>query len=327
MSLDGSGDAKRAERSFERHLDLLLAEEIECRPAFARWLLDRGLRGAMKHRPDPIRIEVRIGWTDPSMDGVVAGEDDLFVTASWSDGTRSVLLIEDKLDAVLQRGQVERYLGRVAAHRQRGAVAGAMVVAPQAYLDARRQELGGLVHLAIEDLARRLEADADTIGGEIGDRLRWRSARLARLREGRRTPAIEHGPTIDLCRRMTAFLNRIGSQAGPNPRTLRTANTTWLFFRHGWGLVFKIPAGVVDIYPAKLWPSEDRSSWTAQPPQGFEAAPDGEGNLVLRWSLSERPDFDAMLVDGNIGPVEDALRACDAASRWIDERTSGRMSN
>ena len=132
---------------------------------------------------------------------------------------------------------------------------------------------------------------------------------------------------MDLCRRMTAFLDHIGSQAGPNPRTLRTANTTWLFFRHGWGLVFKIPAGVVDIYPAKLWPSEDRSSWTAQPPQGFEAATDGEGNLVLRWSLSERPDYDAMLVDGNIGPIEDALRACDAASRWIDERTCGRMSN
>ena len=306
-------------RAYERHLDLLLAEELECRPAFARWFIAKAIPAEDLPMGTPELVQVTISRYVSDLGAAAAGEDDLCVVADWADGSRIVLLVEDKLDAVLQRDQVERYRERVALLHSQGVAAAGVVVAPMSYLEAKWQELEPLSKVSIDEIAHQLEVDATDADVDLRSRLLWRSRQLVQLRESRRAPAKEHEPTVRVRNRMIAFLDSIGSTSGPDAKTMRTINTDWLFFKHGESLIFKIAAGVVDIYPRKLWVDFDPDRPPLAPPPGFRPAADSKKNLVLRWTSPVPLDMNEMRESGDIEPAQDALRACDAASRWIDQ--------
>lgn len=306
-------------RSYERHLDLLLAEELECRPAFARWFIAKAIPEEELPTGVPLRVQVTISHYLSDLGATAAGEDDLCVVADWADGSRIVLLIEDKLDAVLQRDQVERYRERVALLHSQGVAAAAVVVAPMSYLEAKRPQLASLSQVSIDEIARQLELDAADADGDLRSRLLWRSRQLVQLRESRRVPPKDHGPTVRVRDRMIAFLEEIGSMSGPDAKSMRTINTDWLFFRHGESLIFKVPNGYVDIYPRKLWVEFDPDRPPLAPPPEFRPATDSKKNLVLRWTNPVSLDLNQMRDSGDIKQAEEALRACDAASRWIDQ--------
>lgn len=103
------GDEPLNRRVYEQHLDLLLVE-LECRPAFARWFLTRAFGDVELPQGDPVAVTVTNSRVDNELDDTAAGEDDLFLTATWADGSRWMVLVEDKLDAVPQPRQVGRYL-------------------------------------------------------------------------------------------------------------------------------------------------------------------------------------------------------------------------
>ncbi len=305
-------------RAYERHLDLLLAEELECRPAFARWFVSRALPTEALPEGLPSRVHVTISRFVSDLGVAAAGEDDLCVEVDWADEFRVVLLVEDKLDAVLQEGQVKRYLERVAQLHSKGIAAAGVIVAPISYLEAKHEQLVPLSMLSIDEIAEHLEADAEYANPEMRSRLLWRSKQLVSLREGRRSPARDHEPTIRVRDAMIAFLASIGSTSGPDAKTMRTINTDWLYFKHGEGLIFKIPASVVDIYPCKIWASYDPDASLIAPPPDFHRAEDTKKNLVLRWTSDVALDLETMRQTSDIARAEDALRACDVASRWID---------
>ena len=70
-------------RVYERHLDLLLAEELSCRPSFTRWVFERAFGaddGSLAELPsgDPHDVVVQVS-DDDSITDDAAGENDLLV--------------------------------------------------------------------------------------------------------------------------------------------------------------------------------------------------------------------------------------------------------
>lgn len=189
----------RGRRVYERHLDLLLAEELSCRPAFARWMIDECLRDAKLPAGAPDEVIVEISHDDDIGDDPdAAGENDLFLEARWNDGGRVLLLIEDKLDAVVQPRQFERYLQRIDHHQGQPDVtaAGGAAIAPAGYLKRHSADLGPLTAISVEDIAKRLKEDAKTADPEVARRLLWRAERLVSIRQSRRLPVPEDEETV-----------------------------------------------------------------------------------------------------------------------------------
>jgi hypothetical protein len=318
--IDAETDERVLRRAYERHLDLLLAEELECRPAFARWFISQADLGDVTLPDgDPSTVTVRISHEANDVAPEAIGEDDLRVRAEWPNGHTVTLLVEDKLDAVLQPRQIERLVARAQSVRTSGLVAGALVVAPRSYLDAQTEALADVSKLSIDDIAERLGADAEAADGEIKARLAWRAKNLVTLKDARRTQTPDHEPTIALRKWLIAELAAIEPAARPEPNTMRTANGTWLYFAPNKALIFKIPNGIVDIYPAKIWPEYDLDNPIVPEPADFERAEDSVPNVVLRWSAGTQIDM-AALWDGDRPPVLlEALHACGQASRWIED--------
>jgi len=117
------------ERKYERDIDLLLAEEFEVSPDFAKWFL------AETKRFSEIDAQVNAVYVSKSD---ATGESDLVVIYKNASGIgHFALLIEDKIDARLQPKQEERYRLRAAEEIARTpssySEAAVVICAPQAY--------------------------------------------------------------------------------------------------------------------------------------------------------------------------------------------------
>jgi hypothetical protein len=115
----------------ERCTDLLLLEEFYASAEFCDWFLARtvGAEWAGAAVREVGRSVVRYGR-----------ESDLEVGCEHADGRRLRLLIENKIKAVFQKGQVEEYAHRAARYVEQGEcdVARTVLVAPRAYGAAER---------------------------------------------------------------------------------------------------------------------------------------------------------------------------------------------
>ncbi len=97
----------------ERHLDLLLAEEMAVNPSFVRWVPEGAYRdlkdGQREHLAlpagAPAHVSTTVSFWDSSGQPGAAGETDVLVRLEWEDGVAVGLFIEDKLDAVFQPWQ------------------------------------------------------------------------------------------------------------------------------------------------------------------------------------------------------------------------------
>jgi hypothetical protein len=98
------------ERRYERDVDLLLAEEFAVNPAFA----DRFKAVTKFAHETATFVDLWVSKSDN------LGESDLIVIYQTEDGERFALLIEDKIDAPLQRDQAARYGQRADRDRALG---------------------------------------------------------------------------------------------------------------------------------------------------------------------------------------------------------------
>ena len=117
----------------ERDMDMLLAEEFSVSPDFAAWFL-----GQTKFSSTGAHVTaVYVSKADST------GESDLEIVYEKAGGERIAVLIEDKIDAVLQPEQEARYRQRADAEKARGEFSDYEVIlcSPQKYYDAHQDEV------------------------------------------------------------------------------------------------------------------------------------------------------------------------------------------
>jgi hypothetical protein len=161
--------------SSEAHLDLLLAEELAVNQQFLRRFVEpaRALTGT-DPVSDVVTAVVRLNvWDDggPSCVATDGGENDIDVAVTIGSHTMRVL-IEDKVWAVFQPDQCERYRRRADS---RGDTA--VLVAPKSRLNDGTHTHSFHLTYAIEDLADWLDEQAGSNEGQWSQRLRWRAGR------------------------------------------------------------------------------------------------------------------------------------------------------
>jgi hypothetical protein len=98
----------------ERDIDLLLLEEFLSSELFSRWFIEHAL-----HPPGPSNNLGQVRRAGRSVTQSM-GESDLEIVFEAADGSRTYLLIENKVNAVFQPAQAERYHLRGRTYLERG---------------------------------------------------------------------------------------------------------------------------------------------------------------------------------------------------------------
>lgn len=321
-------DSASIRRAYERHLDLLLAEELCCNPAFARFLFERALGADQIPGDDDPEIAVTISDADDlGADEGAGGETDVLAEATFS-GQRFLVLIEDKLDANLQPNQIGRYLRRAELHASKDevAAAGALIVAPNTHLVSKASELQGIKRLAVDAIAEWMTNHAKSIehaDPNTAKRLHWRAKQLVQLRQARSAPSPDHEPSIAARDLIIDRLREEAPQVEPRPKSMRTANQGWLYFARPDAIIYKVVHGYVDIYLGDLWPDDEAAQQRIHQdgpwPANFLPTNDTVGNRVLRSTV--RPDAESSRMRPIQQIDETELRrgadACAAAASWI----------
>lgn len=308
----------------EARLDLLLAEELSVDADFSRWFVEAALANCGVSLPGgaPSRVDVRFNVWDDIAGVDDAGENDLDVMLWW--GNRGVcVLVENKVWAILQPRQAERYRARARVHR--GA---AILVAPRRYLSAHADDAAKFDgQHSLEDIAARLRGTAQNRESVARARYEWRAALVEELAAPpKRSVAADHPPTVAFCAYCCDWLGTHAPTARPNPRMLHTENQGWLWFNHPTDLGYKVTHGVVDLYVAVNGFGGTVADLAAVleanggPPEDFEPAVDGSGNVVLRYTASARvPPAAGVPADpAVVRVVLEGLDACRRATEWFD---------
>ena len=153
-------------RVYERDIDILLAEEFATSRKFAEWFVREATGRTLK--------EVRVTNVDVSK-VEHAGESDLLIALYDSVNDRDIgLFIENKIDAVFQPRQAERYHIRALNSVQSDIFSETLVVlsAPEKYLSAALSGSGFKNSISYESIAEFLETNIE------GPRGRFRSKML-----------------------------------------------------------------------------------------------------------------------------------------------------
>lgn len=309
-------------RVYERHLDLLIAEELECNERFLRWFLGECF-GPISAQLSGVRVTV--GHVDDMEgDGTNAGEDDLLLEARLESGVHLVALIENKIDAVLQPRQIARYEARAARHITSGQASAAAVVAiaPQSYLERHRDDLEGAKVISVEQMAQQLDEQANRSSPEIEARLRWRAARLTHLQTVRSQPAPSYQPTIELRDWLIAAIRHHDHTIDPDPGSMRTIHTSWLSLREPSAVWFKVGHNCVDIYLNEALPdgvSKETALAALGLPEGFIDTTDSKKNPVLRFGHPSRHSIDDLWQDGPVDEtrLRELVDACVRGCAWV----------
>lgn len=320
----------------EARLDLLLAEELSVDHDLVLWFLAeagvwRKHAALLGGELDSVRAQVNYWDAWPSIPPTAQGETDLHLTLRWTDGSELAVLIEDKVWAIFQDRQPERYAERA---RARGGVA--ILVAPASYLATHGAEAaffdGAISVDVIADHVRNHPPASDPVSHR---RARWRAQVLEELiRPRSQTPVIGDPNTIAFTEFCTAWLAECAPAVVPNPRTCYTAGQGWLCFTTPRGLGYKAcgwakkPHAAVDLYV-----SEHGFDGTAEAlqrlvdhiglPDGFVVTTDTAKtpNVVLRYECDKiLPSEWPTEPYGDIEtPVIAALEACAAITLWLQE--------
>ena len=162
----------------ERHVDRLLAEEVEASSDFARWF---AIRAGIRDIPTegPVDRRAAIGFYRAN------GETDIRMELVWAGGRRVVVHVEDKVLAVPQPMQAERYAEAVDKEVE-GEVA-SVLFAPRAWCRRHPDQAGkyGAVvefEMVAEWFLQRSQELVAVGGGhaqELANRLSWRAQILS----------------------------------------------------------------------------------------------------------------------------------------------------
>lgn len=154
-------------RKSERDIDLLLAEELSVSPAFAEWFVSQTKFAGAAYRI----IEVRVSPSDAS------GETDLEARFIDGPGNAFALLIEDKVGARFQDGQLERYHQRAKTAMEQGLYSNYEVVlcSPLAYFNDQPKAKEFPCFVSYEDIADQLVASIGVGTSSEDARKRYRA--------------------------------------------------------------------------------------------------------------------------------------------------------
>jgi hypothetical protein len=240
-------------------------------------------------------------------------------------------LVEDKVWAVFQDRQPERY-----AERARACGGVAVLVAPASYLathDAEAASFDGAISVdAIADRVRNHPPAADPVSHR---RARWRAQVLEELiRPRSQTPVTGDPSTIAFTEYCTAWLAERAPAAVPNPRSCYTAGQGWLWFMTPRGLGYKAcgwakkPRAAVDLYVGEH--GFDGTTGELQRlvdpiglPEGFVVTSDTAKtpNVVLRYDCDKvlPSAWPAEPAGDTETSVVAALEACAAITLWLQQ--------
>ena len=228
----------------ERDIDLLLVEELFASSAFVGWMAAQAgvcetvQKSTVLHSKRRTRSRREI---------------DIFVDLHSIGGARCALLIENKLDAEEQPDQAESYreeLHRVADAFHRSAM---LIVCPEAYTREHAGFTGKFDAVVTYEDLRAYFDNAALMGGEIGERARFRRDILDQaINKHRRgyTP-IPNEVVGDFNARYVALLAEVAPMIRPGKSMLKPANpdeSTSMIFDHGASLS-ALPA---DVRPTRF---------------------------------------------------------------------------
>lgn len=226
----------------ERDLDLLLMEELVASPALRVWFARLADLGELKEG-SPAEVHRSVTHS--------TGESDLEVFVTLADGRRAGMLIENKIDAGLQRRQSERYRDRAAARLAEGkcSIARTVIVAPAQYFGSSEDALGfdaTTTYESIDEWFREF--------GATGDRAIYKRALLAAAVEKSSLgyQRIADQAMTDLWRFIWELAQVEAPELNMREPIGRPAGSTFVFFSpDGFpasrGLVYKFRHGNVDI--------------------------------------------------------------------------------
>jgi hypothetical protein len=205
----------------ERDVDLLLVEELTVNREFADWFTSRLYGRAVLSEP--------LG-TWHSLSDSALGESDVFFLFRDEDDGRVAVLIENKIDAVAQPFQPERYRqrGEKGKQSQQWDDFRTCVVAPQQYLAAGNQTHAYDAQIAYEEVlsffVSRRARDA---------RFAFKAELIAEAIEKKR-----RGYAAEISEAMTAYVreycelaNRLAPECRVQEAKPRPAGSTWVQYR------------------------------------------------------------------------------------------------
>ena len=323
-------------RGREARLDLVLAEELSVDHDFARWFLADA--GKWRRRPglpngELDRVRARINqWEDGSgLPAEAHGETDIELVLRWRSGDELVVLIEDKVWALFQDRQAERYRARADV---RGGVA--VLVAPNSYLANHATEVeifDGAV--AVEEILAHVRDRPPTADPVTVRRARWRADLLAELIRSRaRLPVVSDPDTVAFTAFCADWLAKHAPAAVPNRSSCHTAGQGWLWFESPRGLGYKAsgwakkPRAAVDLYVGDhgfVGTADELELVISEVgrPEGFVVATDTARppNVVLRFECEKVLPSEGEPARGSSRErdVIEALQACAAATGWLTQ--------
>jgi len=225
----------------ERDVDLLLLEELSVSDAFVTWLV-----GRTTQHLNPVRVGVWHSLMDAEF-----GESDLILTYKNETTTKHALLIENKIDAVVQPEQAQRYhkRGDKGLSDQNWDEYKTCLVAPQKYLNTTSNAQLYDFAISYESLQRWfLEQETDPV------RYHYRAKIIQEAIEKNR-----RGYTIVPDDRVSDFWFRyweLSSQIAPELElkepSMKPSKSSWIHFypstlTKNMHIVHKLEKGVVDL--------------------------------------------------------------------------------
>lgn len=198
----------------ERDLDFLLLEEAAINPEFLVWLFEK--TGVSLQDAEPVRLERSVS--------TYVGESDLVIVVRTA-GQRHALLIENKIAAVFQPAQPERYRKRGEAEQQAGHWDRftTVLIAPAAYLASAAEA-------ARFDARISYEAVVEFYAGRQGPRAEYRARLVGRALTRAKRPWVRTvDPTITaFFQELRAFAQHTVPGLPLPPETGRGPTSTWL---------------------------------------------------------------------------------------------------
>lgn len=259
--MDSHGQAPKTTMTevSERDLDFLLAEEVECNPSFAAWLLDL---------TDGEGSIVSIARSVAT----AYGETDLLIVHEDPEGSRRAIMIENKVAAAFQEFQAERYRRRGEAGVAEGEWASfcTVLIAPRKYLsDVAEGDFDKL--LAYEDI------DAFLATMPSNPRTAFKRRIIAQALGKSKTPWVKK-VDADLTQFFSELrefaIARYPSLPYPPDRQPRAPTSTWLMVTVGkyprsrLTLELKPEGGHVDLHFSALPADKLRTILCDRLPQG-----------------------------------------------------------
>jgi hypothetical protein len=304
------------ENWIEARLDLLIAQECFADLDFARWLAARaGSTGP--EEADLVSTEAEVGVFDDDERIPVGalGETDVLLSLQWSNGSTSVVLIEDKVWAEFQPAQLERYSKRADATGAR-----CLLIAPAVYLDRvgdERDFVNGVV--SIEEIAERIALAGDR-------RSEWTAAYLLKLIERKsRNEGVSDPATVAFTEYCIEWFAKHAPHVVPHRLSLHTVNQGWLDFEAPAALTYKVVGlkaeveAMVDLYLDRVdCPAVDLEPGSPGPIDGYVFDFDTVPNRVLRHRCPKLdPRAGAPATDADRAVLHAALAACVRAADWV----------